>query len=88
MIITKIIQIVKRVYNYLKQRWIADTPLIWQRIRTSAISIGVICGAILSAERTAGIEVSERTTDILAWGIGIGAAVAAFSQLQKSDKIK
>ena len=70
----------------IKQRWLSQTPKFWKLIRNAAAVIGAVSTAILTAETAAGIDLSSSYKKLLAWGIAIGAGVAAFSQLQKTNK--
>ena len=67
----------------ISERWRAETPVMWQRARNISASIGVVSTAILTAETAVGVGIDDFYRKLLAWGVAIGAGVAAFSQMQR-----
>lgn len=75
-------------YKKIKELWVAETPKIWKWVRNMAATVGAVATAVLAAESAAGINVTDGSKKLLAYGIAIGAAVAAIAQLHKSDESK
>ena len=75
----------KKIMNRFIDIWKSETPKIWRIIRNISAILGSMAGAVLTAEMSAGIEINGEWKHILAWGIAIGAGVAAFSQLHKDN---
>lgn len=67
------------------ERWKAETPRIYKRLRNVTASLAAMALAAQTAVTAAGIEIGPMWTKIFAYTIGIGAAIAAMSQLQKKD---
>lgn len=77
----------EKKWKKIKQLWAAETPKIWKWIRNTATVIGAISAAILTAETAAGIDLTDTVEKkLLAYGIALGAGVAAYAQLHQKNQ--
>lgn len=73
-----------RIMQKLKNRWKAETPTLYKKLRNVMTALAAMALAAQTAVTAAGIEIGTTWTKIFAYTIGISAAVAALSQLTKS----
>lgn len=78
----------RKAWLKIKDRWQAETPDIYKRVRNITATLSGMAIAAQTAVSATGIEINPAWTKIFAYTIGIGAAVAAFAQTRKKGEIE
>lgn len=82
----KIIQILKRIIQILKDRWKSSTPRFFKNVLKIGVSISAIALAIHLAVNTAGAIEPQWWLNVYPYLVGIPAGMAAVAKLTKEDK--
>lgn len=71
--------------NTIKERWKAELPDFFKKLRNLAIALGVSATSVWVTNTTMDLKLPEKVMDICKYTIAIAAAAGMTSQLTKKD---
>ncbi len=75
----------KEFIREFRERWRARTPRFLRKIKKTAVSIGVICVAILGVTQYPGVVVHPVFVSVISYILVTCAAIAGTAQMAKQD---
>lgn len=73
------------IFSEIKERWVADTPVFFQKIKALAIALGTPAMSIWVANSTFSLNLNETLLTGCKYAITVAASLGLTSQLTKAN---
>jgi len=73
--------------NNIIERWKSESPTFFKKLKNVSISVGTSAGAVIAANATMSLNLSETLISILGYVVAVCVAIAGTSKLTKEDNL-
>ena len=73
------------IFQEIKDRWVADTPVFFQKIKAISIAIGTPAMSIWVANSSFSLGLNGTLLDVCKYTIAVAASLGLTSQLTKAN---